>query len=120
MSSGPLSFSGRVHARIELHRPEVDVLVECEADVEQDALLQDARADLRVADGAQEDRLELPQFGDDRLGQGLAGLEVALAAEVVSGVVEFEPSGAATAFSTFTPSATTSGPVPSPGITAML
>ena len=90
---GALVLQGRLHPGIEDHGPQVDVLVQLEAGVEQDALLQDARGHVRVADGPQVDGLELPQFGDHRLRQGLAGALVALAAQVVIGVVEFEPRG---------------------------
>ena len=42
---------------------------------QQDALLQDARGHVRVADGPQVDGLELPQFGDHRLRQDFAGAQ---------------------------------------------
>ena len=88
-----MSFRGRLHPGIEDHGPQVDVLVQVKAGVQQDALLQDARGHVRVADGPQVDGLELPQLGDHRLRQGLTGAHVALAAQVVIGVVEFEPRG---------------------------
>ena len=49
----------------------------------QDALFQDARGHVRVADGAQVDGVELAQFGNHRIRQDFAGALVALAAQVV-------------------------------------
>ena len=62
MSSGPLSFSGVSTLGIELDRAQVDVLVQLEAQPQQDALLQDARLHVRVADGAQVDGVEAAQL----------------------------------------------------------
>src|SRR6185503_11211956 len=58
---GPLVLERRVDARIELDGPKVDVEVELEARAEEDALLEDARLHVGVADGAEQDRVELPQ-----------------------------------------------------------
>ncbi len=63
----------------------------------------------------------LPSSSQRAGGQDLAGAQVAVAAEVE--VREFDssmPSSLATALRTLTPSAATSGPVPSPPITATL
>lgn len=43
-----------------------------------------------MPDGAQQDRGELPQLGHHAVRQHLAGLEVAVAADVVRRVVEFD------------------------------
>src|SRR5439155_9470326 len=57
---------------------------------QEDSLLKDARFHVRMADGAEENRRELPQFLDDAVGQGFLGAEIPLAAEVVGSEVEFE------------------------------
>ena len=59
---GLLVLQRAVNAGIELDRAQVDVLVQLEADAEQHALLEDAGLDVGVADGAQEDGVELPQL----------------------------------------------------------
>jgi hypothetical protein len=41
--------------------------------LQEDTLLQDARRDVRVADGAEEDDIELAQLVDGAVGEGLAG-----------------------------------------------
>ena len=91
-----------VDARVELHRPQVDVLVELEAQPQQDALLEDARRDVRVPDGAEVDGVEPAQLLEDGVGQDLAGPHVALAAEVELREVELDAGPAPS--STFSPS----------------
>ena len=54
MSSGPLPVSGVSTPGKSLHRPQVDVLVELKAQLQQQALFQDARGDVGMADRAQE------------------------------------------------------------------
>ena len=54
------------------------------------------------------------------VGQDFAGLEIAIAAEVEVDHFVLEAFKPATAWRTFTPSAATSGPVPSPPMTAIL
>ena len=83
MSSGPLSFSGRFDARVELDRPQVDVLVQLEPHPEKDALLQDAGLDIGMADGAEVDGVHLLQLVEDRIGKDIPRLEVTLPAQVV-------------------------------------
>ena len=80
----------RVHVRIELDRPEVDILIKRKTRLEQDADLQNAGLDIRMPDGAQVYRVVLPEFLDSAVRQRLAGLEVPLAAEVVIDVVELD------------------------------
>ena len=60
------------------------------------------------------------QLLEHRVGQRLAGGVPAARAEVVLGGVDLGPGRAVTASSTFRPSATTSGPMPSPPMTARL
>ena len=91
MCSGPLSLSGQSCSAVKFHRAEIDVLFQLETQAEQDAFFQNARLDLRMADGAQENRLELAQFVHGAVGQHLAGFEIAFAAEIVVMPVEFEP-----------------------------
>lgn len=72
-----------LHAREQLGGPQVDVVVEGEAELEQEAALQDTGRHGRVADRAQQDRvvrLELLEVG---VGEGLTGGVVAPGAEVV-------------------------------------
>ena len=81
----PLVLEGAVDVGVELDRAQVDVLVELEAQAEEDALLQDAGRDVGVADGAEEDGVELAQLVDGAVGERFAGAQVAFAAEVVGG-----------------------------------
>ena len=75
---------------VELDRAQVDILLQLEAGAQQDALLQDARLHVGVADGAEQDGRELPQLRQHAVGQGLAGAQIARAAQVIMGVVELE------------------------------
>ena len=121
MSLGPLVLERRLDARVELHRAQVDVLVELEAQPEQDALLEDAGLHVGMADRAEEDRVEAPQLLGGALRQHLAGAQIAVAAEIEFATLDrSNPQAARRARSTFTASAVTSGPVPSPGIIAIL
>ena len=79
-----------VDAGVELHRAQVDVLVELEAQAQEQALLEDAGLHVRVADGAEVDGVEAAQLLEHRVRQDVAGLHVALAAEVVVLEVELE------------------------------
>ena len=71
-------------------RAQVDILLQLEAGAEQDALFEDARLHVGMADGAEEDGRELPQLRQHAVGQGLAGAQIARAAQVIIGVVELE------------------------------
>ena len=76
----------RRDAGVELHRAQVDVLVEVEAELEEDVLLEDAggdvlRAGAGEADRAEVDRVELAQLRLVGLVDEPAGLEIVLAAE---------------------------------------
>ena len=55
MSLRALVLQRRVDARVELHGPQVDVLIQLETQSQQNALLQNAGLHVRVADGAEED-----------------------------------------------------------------
>ena len=121
MSSGPLPLIGRLDAGVEPDRPEVDVLVEVEPEPEQDPLLEHARRHAGMADGPEEDGVAAAQVVDVGVGQDLAGLQVALAAEVEGHelVVEtLEPGDRRRAPPG--PRAITSGPTPSPAMTPIL
>jgi len=72
----------RLHARQQLHRPKVDVLVELEPQLEEQALLQDARRHARVTDRAEEHGVLGAKQVEATFGHDLAGLEVAIAAPV--------------------------------------
>ena len=53
-----LVLDGAFHAGIEAHGPEVDVLVQLEAELQENALFQYPRLHVRVADGAEVDGVE--------------------------------------------------------------
>jgi len=80
---GPLVLQRAFHARVELHRAQVDVLLQLEAQAQQQALLEHARSHVGVADRAEQDGVEAPQLLDRSVRQHLAGAQVTLAAEVV-------------------------------------
>jgi hypothetical protein len=73
------------HARVEPGGPEVDVVVELEAQPQQQAALEDAARHGGVADGAEQDRVVLLELGEHRFGQELTGGVPARGAEVVVG-----------------------------------
>ena len=79
-------------AREDPGRPQVDVVVELEAELEQQAALEDARRQVRVvglaADRSEQDGVVLADLAEHGVGQHLAGREVALGAEVVAGLLE--------------------------------
>ncbi len=68
---GALVLDGRLHAGDQPHRAQVDVLVQGEADLEQDALLQDAGGHVRVPHGAQEHGVEALELLQRRNRAGL-------------------------------------------------
>ena len=106
-----------VDVRREEEGTEVHVQVEVEAKLEEQATLEDSGRHVGSADGTEEDRVELAQLVDRLVGEHLAGPQVAGAAEVVLLRVEGNARGTR---ATLMASATTSGPMPSPPITAML
>ena len=75
---------------VQLYRAQIDVLLQLEAGAQQDALLENAGLDIGMADGAEQDGRELPQFRQHAVRQSLAGAQIARAAQVVIGVVELE------------------------------
>ncbi len=80
-----LARQWRGDAREQLHRTQVHVVVELEAQRQQDPALEDPRRHARVTDRAQQDRVLAPQLGQHRCGQRLARGVVAAGAEVVVG-----------------------------------
>ena len=86
----PLVLERAILRAIKFHRTQVDVLFQFKTQPQQNALLQNARFNLRMADGAEENRLEFAQFVHRAVGQHFAGLEIALAAEIVFVPVELE------------------------------
>ena len=91
------------------------MVVELEAQPQQQSALEDARRHARVADRAEQDRVVLAQLLEHRVGQQLAGALPARGAQVVGGASRCRGPPRAR---TLRPSATTSGPMPSPAITA--
>ena len=75
-------------------RPLVDVEVEIEAHLQQQAALDDARRHVGRADGAEQQRVEASPLVDDLVGQHRAVAQVAGAAEVVVDGVEVDAGGA--------------------------
>ena len=82
MSFGPLAGQRRLDAGEQLHRPQVDVLVEAEPQLQQQALFEDAGRHVGMADRAEQDRGEGAQFVEHGRGQNFAGPQVAVAAEI--------------------------------------
>ena len=72
-----------IHAGIKLDGPKVDVLIQFEAQPQQQALLEDSGLDVRMADRAQEDGVQAAEFLQGRIGQNLAGPQIAFSAEIV-------------------------------------
>ena len=81
----PTPASGLVDARPQPGRAQVHVLVELEAQLEQQTALEHAGRHARVADRAEQDRVVLGQLAEHRVGQHLAGAVVARGTEVVVG-----------------------------------
>ncbi len=80
----------RFDAGEQLHRPQVDVLVEAEAQVEQQLALQDAGLHVGMPDRAEEDCIELPQLVETVGGQGFARFEIAVAAPIEVREIELQ------------------------------
>ena len=77
-----------------LERPQVHVEIEREAHLQQQAALEHAGRHVGRADRAEQDRVVAAQLVEHRVGQDVAGREVAAAAEVVVGRVERDAGGA--------------------------
>ena len=80
----------RFDAGEQLHGAKVDVLVEAEAEVEQQLAFEDAGGDVGVADGAEEDRVELAELVEVVGREGFARFEIAVAAPVEIGEFELD------------------------------
>ena len=103
------------HAGVEPGRAEVDVVVELEPQAQQQPPLEDAAWHRRVADRAEQDGVVLAQLAEHRLRQQLAG---ASAIARHRGRRSSSRHPARLRASTFNASSMTSGPMPSPGMTA--
>jgi len=75
------------HPLVEPARAQVDVVVELETDLQQQATLQHPAGHRGVADRAEQDRVVAAQLVEHRRGQHLSGGVVAAGAEVVLGLV---------------------------------
>ena len=71
------------NARVAPRGAQIDVLVEVEAQVEQDSPFEDSRTHARVSDSPEQQRVASGHFVDRRIGQNLAGLQVMSRAERV-------------------------------------
>ena len=109
----------RRHAGIEPNRPQVDVLVEPCADLQQRLQRDVIRHLAGVADAAEEDRVEVAQRFEGIVRHHLADLEVAITAPVEGLERDVEAVLGGGRRPVAVASAATSGPTPSPGITAM-
>jgi hypothetical protein len=72
----------RLHARVPDHRPEVHVLVELEADPQEQVAFQDPGPHARVADGAEQDRVAALQALEIGVREHLARPEEPIRAQV--------------------------------------
>ena len=86
----PLVLQRAIGGAIKFHRTQIDVLLQLETEAQQDAFFEDAGLDLRMADGAEENRLELAQFVHRVVGQHLARLQITFTAEIEMVPVDFE------------------------------
>ena len=86
----PLVGERRRYVGIELDRAQVDVLVQLETQPEQNTLFEDTGLDVGVPDRAEVYRVEGAEIVCRRIGQHLARLEVAIAAEVKIDGLELE------------------------------
>ena len=68
---------------VKFDRAQIDVLFQLEAQAEQNSLFQNARLDLGMADGAEEDGGKLAQLLHHAVRQRLLGAQITLAAQVV-------------------------------------
>src|SRR4029077_5796910 len=80
----------RLHAGVAPDRTQVDVLVELEADLQQQPTLQHAGRDVRVPDRAEIESVEAAHLVERALRQYLARPEIPVAAEVVLHGVDLE------------------------------
>ena len=99
---------------------EVDVQIQLETKPQQQSPLHHPRRHRRRpdrwTDGTEQDGVDGPELLEDRVGQDLTGPLVVGGAEVVADVSSVTPAAA----TTLSASAITSGPIPSPPITATL
>ena len=115
-----MSFSGVSTPGIKDHRSEVDVLIQLEAQFEQQSLFQNAGLDLRMADGSQIDGIRLSKLPEYGTRQDFAGFQVTIPPQVV----RYEIKGDGLLFGNGPQNLEPFGhylrPGPVPGITAML
>ncbi len=92
---GALVLERAVHARVELHRPQVDVLVELEAQAQQEPFLEDARLDVGVAHGSEQNGVECAQPVDVVFVDDVPARQITIATEIelLGGVFEALESG---------------------------
>ena len=86
----PFVLERAILGAIKFHGAEVDVLLQFETQAQQNPLFENPGLDLRMADGAEKNRLELAQLRHRAVRQRFAGFEVTVAAEIVWVPVEFE------------------------------
>ncbi len=88
-----LAGQRRLHTREEPARPEVDVVVEGEPQLQQQPPLQHSGRHARVADGAEQDRVVGLELGEHALREGLTGAVVTPGAEVELGALQLHIGG---------------------------
>ncbi len=74
----------------QLHGAEIDVLVELEAEFEEESFFQNAGGDVRMTHRAQVHAVELAQLVDSAGRQNFAGPQIAIAAKIVMHELELE------------------------------
>ena len=102
------------------HRPQVDVLLELPADRDQQAPERDVIGHVRKADRAEKDRVVVADLREPVVRHHRAGGTIAFAAPRKVLPRNCNPKRFAAASTTRIPSGTTSLPIPSPGMTAIL
>src|SRR5690606_1981699 len=81
----PLVAERRFDAGEELHGPEVDVLIELKAKLQQQAFFKNARLNVGMSDRAEVNGVVLAQFVDGPVRQDFARLQVSVSAVVQMG-----------------------------------
>ncbi len=78
----PLVLERSLHPRKQLYRPQIDVLVQPEANIKQQLPLENAGRHIRMTDGPQEHGIELAKLIEAIFRQGFARFEIAIAAPI--------------------------------------
>jgi hypothetical protein len=88
---GALVLERRLDAGEKLHRPEIDVLVQAEAHVQQQLALEDAGGNVRMAHCAKQNGVETAELVQAVLRQRFAGFQITIAAPIQVGQLKLDP-----------------------------